>query len=822
MKTKLFLLVLWCFSTVLCAQTAMSTYHVKGILLDSVSNEPVAYATIGIAYKEKPQKAVKMFVTDTKGRFSELLPGAGKYIITLSSVGNRSVVHDFCTKEAEKVVDLGILYTRESVEELGGVTVLAQKPLVKVDVDKIAYDVESDPDAEAKTVLDMLRKVPLITVDGDDNIKLNGKSNFRVHLNGRPSNLLSNNPGKTLKSMPANSVKDIEVITSPGAKYDAEGVGGIINIVTLSGKGLEGYTTTFSGGANTEGGWNAGLNAMLKMGKLSVSGNYTHYYHTSKTFVNTNTEYFTEKDNHFLNTNLGSRYRQPMDFGSAEASYEIDSLNLLTFTVSSYGGHYKQNQDSYSEMLKENGDINYHYRMNGLSRQNFGGTEVSFNYQRTLGQKDELLTASYRYSHNPSGGSSYQHIFPLEGNVPFGYSEQNNNNDAFSNEHTVQLDYVNPFNKMHTLEAGFKYIYRNNSSESTYERRMKENDPWTPVLMDLSSFDHNQYILSVYAAYTLKYKNFGLKAGARLEQSRLKAYLHSEKVSDFDANFTDVIPTGNLSLKLSDTKTLRAGYNLRISRPGIWYLNPYRDEENPHYVSFGNPYLDSEKYHNVDLNFSSFTQKLMINASLSYNFCRNSIQNYSELNESTGKLESTYGNIGKQQSVNLGLYANATLGATTSVWMNGMLNYVDLRSKELDATAKGWQWGGSIGVQQKLPWKIQLSAYGGYYGPDIQLQSKSVSYYYYGLNLNRSFLKEERLTITLFANSFLNKYMSMKSSTFTKDFNQNTEFQNKQRYFGINISYRIGDLRTTVKKVTRGIVNDDLKSGGGDAKQSKE
>lgn len=822
MRTKLFMLFFCCLSVALIAQNSGGTIRVKGVLLDSISKEPVAYATIGIAYKANPAKSVKMLVTDTKGGFQETLPGVGEYIITLSSVGNRTVVRDFKAMEGEKLINLGTLYTQEAVEELGGVTVLAQKPLVKVDIDKIAYDVASDPDAEVKNVLDMLRKVPLITVDGDDNIKLNGKSNFKIHLNGRPSNLLSNNPGKTLKSMPANSVKDIEVITNPGAKYDAEGVGGIINIVTQGGKGLEGYTATFSGGVSNQGTWNAGVNAMVKVGKFSLSGNYSHYYyHMPEMFNNSSMQYYADKENHLLNVSNKSDYRQPMDFGSAEASYEIDSLNLLTFTVSSYGGHYKQATDGYSEMLKENGELNYMYQTLGKNRQNFGGTELSLNYQRTLGKKDELLTSSYRFSRNPSGGSSYQQYLPLSGNVPIGYSEQNNDNDASTSEHTLQVDYVNPFNQMHSLEAGMKFIYRNNSSKSTYERKLTPDAPWTPFDMELSDFDHNQYILSAYAAYAFKYKNFGLKAGARLEQSKLKARLHSDSIPNFNANFTDVVPTANLSFKLSDTKTLRAGYNMRISRPGIWYLNPYRNENDPHFVSFGNPHLDSEKYQNVDVNFSSFTQKLMINASLSYNFCHNSIQQYSELNEKTGKLETTYGNIGRQQSAGLGLYVNATLFEGTSVWMNGMLNYSDIRSTSdlIDGKVNGWQWGGSIGLQQKLPWKIQLSAYGGYYSADVRLQGKGTDYYYYGLMLNRSFLKDERLTVSLSANNFLSKFMTYDYSTYTKDYYQFISQKNEQRSFSLNISYRIGDLKTVVKKVTRGIVNDDLKSGGGGTSQ---
>lgn len=819
MKTRLFLCFFFLLPLMLCAQN-VTDYTVKGFLLDSISKEPVPYATIHIARKDNPGKPVKMLVTDVKGKFKEQLPSAGDYSITISSVGNRTVVRDFSTEKGMKTIDLGALFTSESVEELGNVTVVAQKPLVKAEVDKITYDVESDPDSETKTVLDMLRKVPLVTVDGDDNIKLNGKSNFKIHLNGRPSNMLSNNPGKTLKSMPATSVKNIAVITNPGSKYDAEGVGGIIDIITVGGKGLEGYTVTLNAGGNTIGGVNGGVNAIFKIGKVSVSGNYNYYYYRSNIpALSSRTEYFNDDRNHFLNSNATMKPRQPMHFGSVEASYEIDTLNLLTFTFGTFNGRSKQQMNTYTEMLDKDGQMQYAYDLFNENNNTYGGTDVSANYQRMLGKKEELLTVSYRYSHSPSGGDSYQHFSNM---INADYSDIRTDNDAATDEHTVQVDYVNPFTPMHTLEAGAKYIYRNNFSNILYEQFDKQTKAWIPVAQNLSDFDHHQHILAAYGAYTLKYKKFGLKAGARIEHSMLQAELHSDTQPDFDADFTDVVPTANLSYQLSDTKTIKAGYNLRIARPGIWYLNPYRDERDPHSISYGNTHLKTEKFHNTEVSFSSFARTLMLNATLYYSFSNNSIQRYSFLNEQNKNvMESTYGNIGKQRSAGLNLYANVNIGSKTNIWLNGSVDYTDLRSKKLDEKASGWNEGFSIGFQQRLPWNLQLGGYGGYYGPDVQLQGKSMSYYYYGLYLNRSFLKDDRLTVSLSGTNFFNKYITYDYSTFTKTFRLDNSQKTEQRSFRINVSYRFGDLKSAVKKVARGIVNDDVK-GGGEGNQGKQ
>ena len=160
--------------------------------------------------------------------------------------------------------------------ELQGVEVVKQKSLVKSDIDKITYDIESDPDSKSNSILEMLRKVPMVTVDGEDNIQVNGSSSFKIYVNNKPNQMMSNNPKEVLKSMPANSIKKIEVITNPGPKYDAEGVGGILNIITHN-QGIEGYTATFSGNVSNRGA-GGGVYATVKSGKLTLSTDYNYSY----------------------------------------------------------------------------------------------------------------------------------------------------------------------------------------------------------------------------------------------------------------------------------------------------------------------------------------------------------------------------------------------------------------------------------------------------------------------------------------------------------------------------------------------------------------
>ena len=218
---------------------SVGKFVVKGVVADEATKEGEQYATMKITPVADSTATAALAVTERDGGFSMTLKAAGRYRIMVNAMGKQPVVREFAVSAGHPQALLDTLYIKEATNVLGGVEIVAQKPLVKADIDKITYDIEEDPDSKTNNVLEMLRKVPMVTVDGDENIKVNGSAGFKVYVNGRPNNMMSKNPKDVLKSMPASSIKKIEVITNPGPKYDAEGVGGILNIVTV-GKGIEG------------------------------------------------------------------------------------------------------------------------------------------------------------------------------------------------------------------------------------------------------------------------------------------------------------------------------------------------------------------------------------------------------------------------------------------------------------------------------------------------------------------------------------------------------------------------------------------------------
>ena len=784
-------------------------YSIKGILADSITQEKEAYATVRVSFYHTPSKMVKATITDDQGAFDIKLTHPGNYMVSFTSVGKRTITKGVTLTSSHHLHNFGIVYTSEEAEMLKGVEVVAQKPLVKAEIDKIAYSIEDDPDSKTNTTLEMLRKVPLVTVDGEDNIKVNGSESFKVHVNGKPNTLMSNNPKEVLKSLPANSIKSIEVITEPGAKYDAEGIGGILNIITIGTK-MEGYNVTLGANASNKGAGGYGYGT-VQVGKLTVAGNYSYsHFDSPKGYNESGREDFTSDPYKFLSTNEWSKNKGNYQFGNLEASYEIDSLNLMTLSANLYGGMFKGNGDSYTEMLSATHDLAYSYHSLRHSKNKFHNFNVNFDYQHSFRKPGEYLTLSYKYNYSPNG-SETNTSYTEKQDVPFELKDQFFDNDAHTSEHTAQIDYVNPINRYHYIDAGMKYIFRSNESDSKFFWQ-QANGTMEQDHNQSNNFDQGQNILAAYADYQLKWKKVGFKAGVRYEHTFMDVKYKLNAERNFNADFNDVVPSVNLAYMFTPTTSLRANYNMRINRPSIWYLNPFRNTSNPTMVKYGNPDLDTEKAHLLGVTYSTFSAKFSANIGLNYMFTNNGIEGYSFMND--GILEQTYRNAGKKQITHLSVWMNWNPGHTTRLSLNLDGSYADFKSDLLHTHNNGFAGNFFANIQQTLPWDLRFSLYGGGSTKSVSLQGNGPSYNYYGMSLSRSFLKDKRLNVSINGSNLFNKYKRYENETVTETF-RSWNFNKKHAMkYGISISWRFGDMKTKVKDTVRSINNDDVKEGG--------
>lgn len=824
--------VMFIMPVVCHAQNECGECKLKGVVTDSITGEGEPYATISIINTGDKALKPRLGVTDVKGRINESVSGSGEFTLTVSSIGRKTVVKNFTVSGGQKSVELGTLYISDADNELKGVEVVAQKPLVKADIDKITYDIEADPEAKTSTVIDMLRKVPMVTVDGEDNIKVNGSSSFKVYVNGKPNSMMSNNPKEVLKSMPANTIKNIEVITNPGPKYDAEGVGGILNIIT-TGSGVEGYTATLSANAGNRLYGGAAFTT-VKKGKLTVSANYNYNHVDNPRSWSDNRLTATGDDISAATANILSKATEKgngyFQSGTLEAGYEIDSLRLVSMSFNAWDGGYKRNGSTMTQGFSpfDNAGL-YGYNMFNRNKDTWCSIEGGIDYQRMFKKKGRMLTLSYRIESNPStsdGYVNYGDMTAVEAWTDYlrRLENQHANGEQTTTEHTFQADYTTPIGKAHTIETGVKYIIRDNRSENDrYVRAAADGGDYAFDNEQSRHYSHRNDITAAYLGYGISVKKWSGRFGLRYEHTSQDVKYIFGRGDNFKNSYDDLVPSTSIGLKLGDTSNLRAGYKMRISRPGISYLNPYINDSNPMNISQGNPNLKSEKSHQFDISYGNFSNKLNINLSLTYSFTNNSMESISSLvNDNTiaglpnptGKdvIYSTYANIGNRKTAAMQAYVSWNMTKTT-VFSSNMYGSWSYYSDGNTLMNKGWSMFAYGGIQQTLPkdWKLGFNLFG--VTPQITPQGRGAGVVSYSMSVNKSLMKK-RLTLSLMAHNIFKKYSSVHAKTESAGFLQTTDSKFSMQMFALSVSYRIGELKAGVKKATRSISNDDVKGGG--------
>ena len=804
-KTIIAAVVMMTMSSTVMAQTT-----VKGVLMDETLGESEPFATVRVFKAGKTEKPVAMFLTDEDGKFSEEVKGKGKFDIVFSSIGKEDLKMTV-TLGQENPLNLDTLYLKESATMLKGVEIVAQKPLVKMEVDKMSYNVAEDEDSKSNTVLDMLRKVPMVTVDGQDNISVNGSSNFKVYVDGMPNVMFSSNPSMVFKSMPATAVKSIEVMTNPGAKYDAEGAAGVLNIVMnkqnpQAAQSLNGYNGTLRASAgNKQLGASAFVNG--QQGKISYSVNVMTSYNKPG---NTTTEMEQIQDNGTSQILTSDNdVKTPFTMGSLTLGYQLDEMSALNLTAQVNSMSMKSTGTSLTTM----GGNTYGNGFSYGSTTDMKNSRTSFNgsldYQRFFNkERTQSLALTYQLNYSPAKtemtntfGTTSDYI-----DLTDRYSE---NKDKTLN-HIFQLDYTMPLGTGQTLSLGGKLQLHDATSDSKYYLQ-NVYDPSSS-----SDYEYKNSILAGYGEYVGNFGNFGAKAGLRYEYTWQDVEYHLGNGQDFKTNYGNLVPTASLQYNLGVGSNLGLTYNMRISRPGISYLNPYVDKTNPIALSYGNPDLDVEKNHNLSLVYNMFTSKLMVNLNLHHNFVDNAISQYS-FYDSDNLLNTTYGNVVQRHQTGVSAYVNYLLTKDTRIFLNGAVNYTDLRSDALGQSNSGWTANAMIGLQQTLPLDLKLSAFAITSTKNYTLQGWSGGFNMLTASLSKSLLKD-KLNLSVSGILGLNGggKINIESYSQGKDFTSHTNV--KVPIYGVTftVSYTFGNSKTMAKQHVSRVQNDfiELQSQG--------
>ena len=696
----------------------------------------------------------------------------------------------------------------ESADTLKGQTldevVVAQRhKLIKNDIDKLTYDVQHDKTAQTKTTLEILKKIPLVTVDGQEDIRVQGSTSFKVYKNGHPDPSLSGqNLKDILKAIPASAIKRIEVITDPGAKYDAEGTTAILNIVMMSSSKLQGVSGNVNSKIDSYGSVRLGTYLTTKVGKLTTTVNYNYANQNKK-----QTENYREEAYNYVKT--GEQKREygtnstaaTIHFGNISASYEIDSLNLMTASANFFGYKADANTQNTNERWDKNSLLIYKFDNNmttpGYSDLNLGGR---FDYQHKTHLDGEVLTLSYMLAATRPQ-TTFRQTYSNMVNFPVSYTSYDQNTRERFTEHTFQIDYVRPFGKHHKLESGTKYILRYNNSTS-----LMDYQGTTPDME--SKFKHNAQVAAAYLSYIFTAGKWAARAGLRYEFTRMKASYPDGSNADYHANLNDWVPSASLQYKISDGQTLKFSYNTSINRPGIGYLNP-AIISTPTAVSFGNANLGSSRNQKLQLVYMLVTSKLTLQLSPYYSFTNNGIGRI--LYEQNRKDVSTFQNILKSKIFGISSYTAWTPFTGTSFTLNASMRYARITLPTPYIKNSGCGGGIYFDWEQKIPWKLTLTtSLGGEYGNRVyNPYAIEGHWFYYNFTLTRRFFKD-KLTVSLSAESPFIKERSTTYRIVQGDYTGYERAVMKPQCFKIGLSWKFGKLRASVKKAARSIENDDL------------
>ena len=691
-------------------------------------------------------------------------------------------------------------------KELEGVEIKAQRQLIKQEIDRIGYDVQADEESKTQTVMDMLRKVPMVTVDGQDNILVKGNSSFKIYKNGHLDPSLSKNAKEVFKSMPASMVKRIEVITDPGAREDAEGVDAILNIVMVDGSKMKGVTGVVSAAYTSLNHPNLYASLTGQLGKLLMSVDYGYGGMSSR-----ETENSTHTERNFLDTGnkmlLHSDGSNPggIHYTNLNASYDIDSLNLVS---ASFGGYfYKLNVqgDSKTSLYSASDQPIYsfsnHYWMPGYSHSSWNGR---FDYEHKTRRKGERFTLSYMLAltrQHTDEENTYSEMV----NAPFSYTGSLQTERERFTEHTFQADWLRPLGKGHQLEIGTKYIDRNNNSHNTQEF-------FGDDLLINDEFQHTTRVLAGYADYIYNREKWSARAGLRYEYSFMEGSYPDGKKESFNKHLNDWVPQASLKYQLTDAQSLKLNYTTSINRPGISYLNP-AVVISPTIIYQGNPQLVSSRTQRISLVYSYILPSLTLQVAPGYHHTSDGISDIQTAKDDIRYR--TYDNILSYHRFSVEQYVQWKPFEGTTLVVNNNLRYEHNENPNLGYRTFGWSDNYYVNLSQKLPWKLllYLSSYGKIGRSPSDVYTMRHSYFGYYASLQRSFLKADRLTVRIAANAPFNKYWSSEAETVNGSYHDFQQSWNRARSFTIAVTYRFGSLKASVKKTEHSIDNDDIVGG---------
>lgn len=799
MKKFLLLALLLTVVSFSYAQKGIGT--IVGRVMDSSLHSPLEYATISL-YKKGSKTPVDGTTANSSGRFQLLNIAPGLYKVVADFIGYRPVtIND--VEVNNNVVDLKIIELPKKAESLQAVVVTAQGNVIENKIDKMVFNAEKDLTSQTGVATDVLKKVPQVSVDVDGNVELAGSSSIRFLINGKPSSAFGSSITDVLQSIPASQIKSIEIITNPGAKYDAQGLGGIINIILKNNtaKGVNGNLSLSAGTRQNNGSFN--FNA--RKGKLGfnafVSGNLRPYANTPTTYDRTSTDSLGNKV--LLHQDGSSRYTRYSYQTGIGFDYTINEKNSITGSLSfeeftnKSDGSINQVQTSSYPFVTSIASLN-----NTNSKLNIKNVDASISYKKTFAKDDQELDIqaliSDGYNHGLS--SNLQYYMPQD-SLYYGTDGVNPGKDKVTQ---AQVDYTQPLKKDVLLGVGGKVTIEDiisNSDVLTYH-------PATKIFsLDnylTNSLNYHQKIYAAYSELTFPVgKLFDAKVGGRYERTDINAnYSNAQNVEI--PSYNTFVPSVFFSKQITDDQLIKLSYSKRIERPDFRSLNPFINTSDPKNLTAGNPYLQPEIGNRYELGYTkNFGKVGSFMASLFYRTSNHDIQSYVVYYPSLKVGDSVYTNVSLSTRQNIGIEKDLGLNLFADLHLfsklNVRTNFFVFRRNTLNTIDPGYNaqsvnFRSNINASYQFGTNVAAEFFGNFNSARHEVQGTYPSFTSYSFALRKQFWNKNGSLALTAVNPF-SEYVSQTTMLHGPNFTVISNRKIPFRSFGLNFTWKFGKLQ---------------------------
>jgi outer membrane receptor protein involved in Fe transport len=790
------------------ATHAQSNNIIAGSIVDSISKLPVEYATITLT-DAATNKVVNGSTTDSLGYFKVTGVDAGLYIISFESIGYaKKVLNSFHVNESHLPQTIGIIVLQKNSNTLKDVVVTAQTKLVETKIDKIVYNAENDITSQGGVATDVLKKVPQVSVDVDGNVELAGNSGIRFLIDGKPSTAFGSNIADVLQSIPASQIKSIEVITNPGARYDAQGMGGIINIILKKSR-VQGVNGNISASAGTRL-ENGSFNITMRRGNFGLhafaSGNGRLPSETPSSSQRLTTDTTAKVYNLLTQQSAPETKRSGMQSGVGfdwtfkKYNNLNGNVNYNRFQNSGFG---IMNQEQKSIPFNNDSVITDIVSTNNFNNKFlFHSVDAGLNYKRTFKREDQSLEVDLSTSlgNNHYGVNNYQTLLPHD-SVFYGI---NNNNAGKENETDIEIDYTQPFSEKVNFDAGAGFTFNDITSNSD----VLALDPvGKNYFYDSTLSNYLSYKQAVYAAYaelSFPVSNwFDVKAGSRYERTEINAFFSQAEQQVATPGYNTFVPSMYLLKKLPGNQSIKLSYSKRINRPGYEELNPFINTSDPKNISSGNPYLKPEIGNSIEFAYNhDYGQFGSFMISAFYRMSNDDIQPYTAFYASLPVGDTVYKNVSVSTRENIGVEKNAGISFFGTLRLNDKLN---LRTNlfffrrhilnGIDSGRSPVSYNYRLNLNATYQFNKTLSAefFGNFNSARNELQGKYPSFTTYTFAARKQ-LWNKKASIAFTATNFFNEYVDQPTVLYGTNFITNSMREIPFRSFGLNFTWKFGKL----------------------------